>query len=109
MSPSAQPSSDASLGSAAAEAQARRAALLVRLRRLHGQADGIARMIETDRLALDVLQQLGAFIAAAREASVEYAAGVLRDELASHIDDQQDLEQALVQLRAVIERAARLP
>jgi CsoR family transcriptional regulator, copper-sensing transcriptional repressor len=84
-------------------------AVLRRLRRLRGQADGIVRMIEAQRPPLEVLQQLAALNAALREASVDYASTVLREALAGHIDDRGALDDAVAQVRTVLERSARLP
>lgn len=101
MSPSAQPSGKSHRPPEPAAVQAGRAAVVVRLRRLQGQADGIARMIERERPVLEVLQQLAALVAAAREASIEYGAVVLREELSKHVDDPEEVDQALVQMRSV--------
>lgn len=83
--------------------------MLRRLRRLRGQADGTVRMIAAERPALEVLQQLAALNAALREASVDYASTVVRDELAHHIGDRRALDEAVAQVRTVIERSARRP
>ncbi len=47
-----------------------RADLLRRVRRIEGQARGIARMIEEDRDCNDILQQLAAVRSAAHQATV---------------------------------------
>jgi DNA-binding FrmR family transcriptional regulator len=44
--------------------------LLVRLRKIEGQAKGIQRMIEEERYCIDIVQQLTALSAAADEASL---------------------------------------
>ena len=44
-----------------------KAKILARLRRMEGQARGVQRMVEDDAYCLDVLTQLAAIIAAARE------------------------------------------
>ena len=45
-------------------------ALLRRLRRMEGQVRGIGQMIEDDRYCLDVVQQINALTAAAREVAL---------------------------------------
>jgi len=47
-----------------------KAQLLGRVRRIEGQARGIARMIEEDRECSDILQQLAAVRSAAHQATV---------------------------------------
>ena len=47
-----------------------KAQLLGRVRRIEGQARGIARMIEEDRECRDILQQLAAVRSAAHQATV---------------------------------------
>ncbi len=54
-----------------------RAELLQRLRRIEGQARGIARMIEEGRECLDVVQQLTAMRAAADSLCVELVQAML--------------------------------
>jgi DNA-binding FrmR family transcriptional regulator len=44
--------------------------LLSRLRKMEGQVRGLQRMIEDDRYCLDVVQQISALNAAAREVSM---------------------------------------
>ena len=105
----AQPSGASRPAREPAPAQAPRAAVVMRMRRLRGQADGIVRMIEADRSPAEVIQQFAAFMAAARQASVEYAAAALRDELAQHIAGERDVDEVVARLRLVIERTARLP
>jgi DNA-binding FrmR family transcriptional regulator len=51
--------------------------LLTRLRRIEGQARGIARMVEEDRYCIDVMQQ----IASMRAAAESVALILLRDHL----------------------------
>lgn len=49
--------------------------LLKRVNRLEGQVRGIGRMIEQDRYCLDIVTQLSAVQAAARELSLELLEG----------------------------------
>ena len=51
-------------------ADSAKAELLGRVRRIEGQARGIARMIEEDRECRDILQQLAAVRSAAHQATV---------------------------------------
>ncbi len=44
-----------------------KASLLVRMKRIEGQAKGIQRMLEEDRYCIDIVQQLTALCAAADE------------------------------------------
>lgn len=85
------------------------ASLLRRLSRLEGQAAGVARMIEADRPALEVLQQFNALLAATREASVQFALLTLQKELDEVVDDAAKIERVLAELRPVLERTSRLP
>ncbi|MGH2448450.1 MAG: metal-sensitive transcriptional regulator [Chloroflexota bacterium] len=48
-----------------------RAALLRRVNRLEGQVRGVGRMIEEDRYCIDIVNQLSAIQAAARELSLQ--------------------------------------
>ena len=45
-------------------------ALITRIRRLKGQAEGVERMIEEDRYCIDIVQQLTAVASAAKELSL---------------------------------------
>jgi len=55
-----------------------RDALLKRVNRLEGQVRGIGRMIEEDRYCIDIVNQLSAIQAAARELSLQLLEGHVR-------------------------------
>ena len=84
-----------------------KAALLARLRRLAGQADGVVKMVEADRPALEVLQQLAAVRAATREAAVDLAIEATRAQLAASIADDE-VDNVLGTVRTLLERSAKL-
>lgn len=82
--------------------------LLTRLRRMEGQVRGVQRMVEEDQYCLDVLTQLSAIIAAARQTGLL----VLEDHIRGcvvgtcrhgHTDQQEVVEE----LTAAIERFSR--
>lgn len=52
--------------------------LLKRVNRLEGQVRGIGRMIEEDRYCIDIVNQLSAIQAAARELSLQLLEGHVR-------------------------------
>lgn len=56
----------------------KRDALLKRVNRLEGQVRGIGRMIEEDRYCIDIVNQLSAIQAAARELSLQLLEGHMR-------------------------------
>lgn len=103
------PTSDPIKGGQDPGSAAERAALLRRLHRLHGQAEGIVRMIEADRPPPDVLQQFSALSAATREASVAYALISLRGKLDEVVEERTKVEEILADVRIVVERTTRLP
>jgi CsoR family transcriptional regulator, copper-sensing transcriptional repressor len=81
-------------------------ALLVRLRRLEGQVRGVQQMIEDDRYCLDVVQQLNAVTAAAREVALI----VLEDHLRGCIREavkENDGEAAIKEMVTVLGKALR--
>ncbi len=84
-------------------------ALQSRLRRLEGQAHGIAEMVANERDALEVLQQFSAMIAASREAALMYARIRLRDTVAAKLDDESTVDDLVMQLDRLLRRASRLP
>ena len=50
-----------------------KAKIMARLRRMEGQVRGVQRMVEEDQYCLDVLTQLSAIIAAARQTDCSYS------------------------------------
>lgn len=85
---------------------AKRAKLIVRLRKIEGQIRGIERMIEEGRDCLDVLTQIAAVRAAADALSVE-----LREEAAlgclQHLGDFASPAQAIEQAVHFLVHAGR--
>ena len=85
-----------------------KAKILARLRRMEGQVRGVQRMVEEDQYCLDVLTQLSAVIAAARQTGLL----VLEDHLrgcvmgGEHADDI-DREELLTELIGAIDRFGR--
>jgi CsoR family transcriptional regulator, copper-sensing transcriptional repressor len=85
-----------------------KAKILARLRRMEGQVRGVQRMVEEDQYCLDVLTQLSAIIAAARQTGLL----VLEDHVrgcvmgSEHADDI-DREELLTELVGAIDRFGR--
>ncbi len=80
--------------------------LLLRLRKMEGQVRGLQQMIVDDRYCLDVVQQINALTAAAREVSVM----VLEDHLRSCVKDavrESDGEAAIQEMSKVLRRTLR--
>lgn len=80
--------------------------LLGRLRRMEGQVRGMQRMVEDDRYCLDIVQQVSALSAAAREVALI----VLEDHLRGCVQDaiQNDQgEAAIKEMVAVLGKALR--
>ncbi len=81
-------------------------ALLLRLRKMEGQARGLQQMIEDDRYCLDVIQQINALTAAAREVALI----VLEDHLRVCVTDavkDNDGEAAIKEMMTVLRRTLR--
>lgn len=85
-----------------------KAKIMARLRRMEGQVRGVQRMVEEDQYCLDVLTQLSAIIAAARQTGLL----VLEDHVrgcvmgAEHADEI-DREELLTELIGAIDRFGR--
>ena len=87
-----------------------KAKIMARLRRMEGQVRGVQRMVEEDQYCLDVLTQLSAIIAAARQTGLLVledhvrgcVAGTCRD---GNTDEQQ--EELLTELIGAIDRFGR--
>jgi DNA-binding FrmR family transcriptional regulator len=80
--------------------------LLARMRRIEGQARGIAKMIEEDRYCPDIIQQLTALTSAAREVSLL----LLQDHIEGCVTDaiQHDRGEVMVkELISVVRRTVR--
>src|SRR5829696_1229034 len=87
-----------------------KAKIMARLRRMEGQVRGVQRMVEEDQYCLDVLTQLSAIIAAARQTGLL----VLEDHVrgcvlgaSRHGDDAMDQEELLTELMGAIDRFGR--
>src|ERR671917_2391577 len=86
-----------------------KAKIMARLRRMEGQVRGVQRMVEEDQYCLDVLTQLSAIIAAARQTGLL----VLEDHVrgcvlgAEHGQDEVDREELLTELIGAIDRFGR--
>jgi CsoR family transcriptional regulator, copper-sensing transcriptional repressor len=87
-----------------------KAKILARLRRMEGQVRGVQRMVEEDQYCLDVLTQLSAIIAAARQTGLL----VLEDHVRGCVlgscgtaEDENAQEELLVELIGAIDRFGR--
>ena len=81
-------------------------ALLRRLRKMEGQVRGLQQMVEDDRYCLDVVQQINALSAAAREVALI----VLEDHLRGCITDaikDDDGDAAIKEMVTVLSKALR--
>ena len=85
-----------------------KAKILARLRRMEGQVRGVQRMVEEDQYCLDVLTQLSAIIAAARQTGLlvleDHVRGCV---LGSEHPDEIDREELLTELIGAIDRFGR--
>jgi DNA-binding FrmR family transcriptional regulator len=85
-----------------------KAKILARLRRMEGQVRGVQRMVEEDEYCLDVLTQLSAIIAAARQTGLlvleDHVRGCVTDAIRNGNDDG---EEVLIELIGAIERFSR--
>jgi CsoR family transcriptional regulator, copper-sensing transcriptional repressor len=81
-------------------------ALLRRLRRMEGQVRGIQQMVEDDRYCLDIVQQINALSAAAKEVSLIVLEDHLRGCVQHAIEDNQG-EAAIKELVTVLGKALR--
>ena len=85
-----------------------KAKIMARLRRMEGQVRGVQRMVEEDQYCLDVLTQLSAIIAAARQTGLlvleDHVRGCV---LGSEHADEIDREELLTELIGAIDRFGR--
>lgn len=85
-----------------------KAKILARLRRMEGQVRGVQRMVEEDQYCLDVLTQLSAIIAAARQTGLlvleDHVRGCV---MGSEPGDEIDREELLTELIGAIDRFGR--
>jgi DNA-binding FrmR family transcriptional regulator len=85
-----------------------KAKIMARLRRMEGQVRGVQRMVDEDQYCLDVLTQLSAIIAAARQTGLL----VLEDHVRGCVWDLStrmtiDREELLTELIGAIDRFGR--
>ena len=85
-----------------------KAKILARLRRIEGQVRGVQKMVEEDQYCVDVLTQLSAIIAAARNTGLL----VLEDHIRGCVlgtcrHGHEDREEILTELTGAIERFTR--
>ena len=85
-----------------------KAKILARLRRMEGQVRGVQRMVDEDQYCVDVLTQLSAIIAAARQTGLL----VLEDHIRGCVlgtcrHGHDDPEEVLDELTGAIERFTR--
>lgn len=82
---------------------------VARMRKIEGQARGIAKMMEEDRYCIDILQQLSAIEAAMRAARSEvlkiHAAHCVDEAIAS--GDKQEQKAKFAELVALFEKQGR--
>lgn len=85
-----------------------KAKILARLRRMEGQVRGVQRMVEEDQYCLDVLTQLSAVIAAARQTGLlvleDHVRGCV---MGSEHADEIDREELLTELIGAFDRFGR--
>jgi DNA-binding FrmR family transcriptional regulator len=87
-----------------------KAKIMARLRRMEGQVRGVQRMVEEDQYCLDVLTQLSAIIAAARQTGLLVLEDHVRGcvlEASQHRDEAMDQEELLTELMGAIDRFGR--
>lgn len=80
--------------------------LLRRVRKIEGQARGVGQMIENDRYCLDIVQQINAITAAAREISLMVLEAHLRACVREAVKDN-DGEAAIQEMVTVLRRTLR--
>jgi DNA-binding FrmR family transcriptional regulator len=85
-----------------------KAKIMARLRRMEGQVRGVQRMVDEDQYCLDVLTQLSAIIAAARQTGLlvleDHVRGCV---LGAEHADEIDREELLTELIGAIDRFGR--
>jgi DNA-binding FrmR family transcriptional regulator len=82
--------------------------ILARLRRMEGQVRGVQRMVEEDQYCLDVLTQLSAVIAAARQTGLLVLEDHIRGCVMGAEDaDDIDREELVTELIGAIDRFGR--
>jgi DNA-binding FrmR family transcriptional regulator len=80
--------------------------LLVRMKKIEGQAKGIQQMIEGDRYCIDIIQQLTALSAAADTVSLKILESHIKGCVSNAIL-QDDSDEYIKELMATIRKAIR--
>ncbi len=80
--------------------------LVARLKKIEGQAKGIARMLEEDRYCIDIVQQLSALCAAADEVSLLILQGHIEGCVTDAIREQHG-EQYIKELMETLRKTMR--
>lgn len=80
--------------------------LLSRLRKMEGQVRGVQQMIDADRYCLDVMQQVNALTAAAREVSLIVLESHLRAVVADAVKED-DGDAAIAEMVTVLRKTLR--
>ena len=80
--------------------------LLLRMKKIEGQAKGIQRMIDEDRYCIDIVQQLSALCAAADEVSLSILQGHIEGCVTDAIRDKQG-EGHIKELMETIRKALK--
>jgi DNA-binding FrmR family transcriptional regulator len=81
-------------------------AIMLRLRRMEGQVRGLQQMVRDDRYCLDVVQQISALSAAAREVALLVLEDHLRGCITEAVQQNQG-EAAIEELITVLGKALR--
>ena len=81
-------------------------ALLVRLRKMEGQVRGLQQMINDDRYCLDIVQQIHAVTAAAREVELMVLEDHLRGCVVASVQ-ANDGERAIKEMLQVLRKSLR--
>src|SRR5215213_7148113 len=81
-------------------------AILKRLRRMEGQVRGIQQMVQEDRYCLDVVTQVNALTAAAREVALQVLADHLRGCVTDAVREGTG-DQAIDEVMTVFSKAMR--
>ena len=81
-------------------------ALLKRLRRMEGQVRGIQQMVEDDRYCLDVVNQVNALTAAAREVALLVLEDHLRGCVTEAVKEDKG-DEAIKEMMTVFSKALR--
>ncbi len=80
--------------------------LLRRLRKMEGQVRGLQQMVEDDRYCLDVVQQIQALTAAAREVSLLVLSDHLKGCVVAATNDEEK-DAAFKEMMTVLSKALR--